>query len=170
DILDNTGVHPESYTAAERLLKLCGYSLDDVRKAKVDELISRLDSIEAKRVTEYCGAGMPTIRDIAQELMKPGRDPRDELPPTMLRTDVLDIKDLNPGMIMRGTVRNVVDFGAFVDIGVHQDGLVHISELSDSFVKHPSQVLKVGDIVDTLVLSADPDKKRISLSIRQVKK
>ena len=170
DILDNTGVHPESYEAAQRLLELCGYSLDDVRKAQVGELRNRMDSLEAKRVTEYCGAGMPTLTDIAMELMKPGRDPRDELPPTMLRTDVLDINDLKPGMIMKGTVRNVVDFGAFVDIGVHQDGLLHISELADTFVKHPSQILKVGDIVDTVVLSVDPDKKRISLSIRQVQK
>ena len=114
--------------------------------------------------------GVPTVRDIVQELAKPGRDPRDELPPTMLRTDVLSMEDLKPGMVIRGTVRNVVDFGAFVDIGVHQDGLVHVSELADRFIKHPSEAVKVGDVVDTVVLSVDVQKKRIGLSIKQAKK
>jgi uncharacterized protein len=169
NILDNTGVHPESYEAAEKVLEICGYTLDDVSVGQVSELKARIQKITPAKAAAYAQVGIPTVSDIAAELMKPGRDPRDELPPTMLRTDVMSIDDLKPGMVMRGTVRNVVDFGAFVDIGVHQDGLVHISQVCDRFIRHPSEVLKVGDVVDTMVLEVDSSKKRISLSIKQAK-
>ena len=167
-ILDNTGVHPESYAAAEKLLSLCGYTLKDAANGGVGELKSRLNTLGVKQAAEQIGVGEPTVIDIAEELMKPGRDIRGELPPAMLRTDVMSMEDLAPGMVMRGTVRNVVDFGVFVDIGVHQDGLVHISEVCDRFIRHPSEAVKVGDVVDTVVLSVDSAKKRISLSIKQV--
>ncbi len=170
NVLDNTGVHPESYEATEKLLKLCGRSLDDVAAGEAGDLAARLKLVGEEKVSRAIGVGLPTVHDIVKELAKPGRDPRDELPPTMLRTDVLKMEDLKPGMIMRGTVRNVVDFGCFVDIGVHQDGLVHISEIADRFIRHPSEAVKVGDVVDTCVLSVDPAKKRISLSIRKAKK
>ncbi|MBR4953480.1 MAG: RNA-binding transcriptional accessory protein, partial [Oscillospiraceae bacterium] len=169
NILDNTGVHPESYEAAEKVLEICGYTLADVKAGNVGELSDRVKSLGTAKVAEYAGAGEPTVRDIVQELSKPGRDIRGELPPTMLRTDVMDMNDLKEGMIMEGTVRNVIDFGAFIDIGVHQDGLVHISEICDRFIKHPSEVLKVGDVVKTVVLGVDVGKKRISLSIKKVK-
>ena len=165
NVLDRTGVHPESYAAAEKLLTLCGYSLADAPESWKD-LRVRMDSFGAEKAAAFCGVGVPTLRDIADELTKPGRDPRDELPPTLLRTDVMDINDLQPGMKLRGTVRNVVDFGAFVDIGVHQDGLVHISRLADRFVRHPSEVVRVGDVVDVTVLEVDTKKNRISLSMR----
>lgn len=168
-VLDNTAVHPESYAAAQKLLALCGCTEEQVQKGQLGDLSKRIAEKGAAAVADACGVGIPTIQDIAAELQKPGRDIREELPPTMLRTDVLDMKDLKPGMVMRGTVRNVVDFGVFVDIGVHQDGLVHISQCSDKFIKHPSEVLRVGDIVDTVVLECDPAKKRIALSIKQVK-
>ena len=170
NILDNTGVHPESYEAAEKILELCGYSLKDVVGGNVSELRDRVKTLTLQKVSDYSGVGIPTVNDIVNELLKPGRDPRDELPPTMLRSDVMDMNDLKSGMIMRGTVRNVIDFGVFVDIGVHQDGLVHISELCDRYIKHPSEVVKVGDVVDTVVLGVDAGKKRISLSMKQVKK
>ncbi len=169
-VLDNTGVHPESYAAAEQLLKLCGYSLSDVASGNISELSERLKSFGEAKAAEECKLGLPTLNDIVKELMKPGRDPRDELPPPLLRTDVLDMKDLLPGTVLDGTVRNVIDFGAFVDIGVHQDGLVHISEIADKYIKHPSEILSVGDIVKVVVLAVDEKKKRISLSIKQVKK
>ena len=169
NILDNTGVHPESYGAAEKILELCGYTLKDVAKGQVGELKKRITELGAVRAAEYAGVGVPTVQDIVSELLKPGRDPRDELPPTMLRTDVMSMEDLKPGMVIRGTVRNVVDFGVFVDIGVHQDGLVHISEVCDRFIRHPSEVVKVGDVVDAAVLGVDVGKKRISLSLRQAK-
>lgn len=167
NILDNTGVHPESYKAAEKILEICGYTVADVNSGAAKGLPERVKELTVAKVAEYCGVGIPTVHDIVGELLKPGRDPRDELPPAMLRTDVLSIDDLTPGMVMRGTVRNVIDFGVFVDIGVHQDGLAHISELSNRFVKHPSEVVKVGDVVNTVVLSVDVEKKRISLSIKQ---
>lgn len=170
NILDNTAVHPESYASASKLIQICGYSEEDVKKGELSELLIRVEKLSESKVAEYCGVGIPTVRDMIKELSKPGRDPRDELPAPMLRTDVLDINDLKPGIEMRGTVRNVVDFGVFVDIGVHQDGLVHISQCSDKFIKHPSEVLRVGDIVNTVVLECDPEKKRISLSIKQAKK
>ena len=121
----------------------------------------------AEALAEQCGVGVPTLLDVAKELQKPGRDPRDELPPPILRTDVLDLKDLKPGMVLTGTVRNVIDFGVFVDIGVHQDGLVHISQICDKYLKHPSEAVSVGDIVKVVVLEVDEKKKRISLSMRQ---
>ena len=167
--MDNTGVHPESYGAAKELLKLCGYSEEDVRNKNIGELQHRLDKYGTEQAALKLGIGIPTLKDIAKELMKPGRDPRDELPPPILRTDVMEMKDLKPGMILTGTVRNVIDFGAFVDIGVHQDGLVHISEIADRYIKHPSEVLKVGDVVKVVVLAVDEGKKRISLSIKQAK-
>lgn len=165
NVLDNTAVHPESYAAAEKLLSLCGYTLADV--GNLSELDSRLAEYGQSAAEEACGVGMPTLKDIAKELQKPGRDPRDELPPPLLRTDVMDIADLKPGMKLTGTVRNVVDFGAFVDIGVHQDGLVHISQMADRFIRRASEVLTVGDIVDVTVLEVDPAKKRISLTMKK---
>lgn len=164
-VLDRTAVHPESYKAAEKLLEICGYTLKDV--GSLFELDKRLKELGTDKAAEACGVGVPTLRDIAAELQKPGRDPRDQLPPPILRTDVMDIADLKPGMKLTGTVRNVVDFGAFVDIGVHQDGLVHISQLSDRFVRDPSLVVKVGDIVEVTVLEVDERKKRISLSMKK---
>ena len=169
-VLDNTAVHPESYSAAERLLSLCGYSLSDVAAGALAELPARLERFGVAAAAAECAVGEPTLRDIAAELMKPGRDPRDELPPVLLRQDVLDIKDLRPGMELTGTVRNVIDFGVFVDIGVHQDGLVHISQICDRFIRHPSEVLSVGDTVKVVVLESDEKKKRISLSIKQASK
>ena len=168
-VLDNTAVHPESYAAAEKLLALCGYTLADVKAGTLAELPQRLKSYGLEKAAADCGVGVPTLSDIAAELLKPGRDPRDELPPVLLRKDVLEIKDLKPGMVLTGTVRNVIDFGVFVDIGVHQDGLVHVSQISNKFIRHPSEVLAVGDVVKVVVLDADEKKKRISLSIKQVK-
>ncbi len=168
-VLDNTAVHPESYAAAEMLLKLCGYTLEDVKAGRIAELKTRVAAYGTEKAAAECGVGVPTLSDIVAELLKPGRDPRDELPPVLLRKDVLEIKDLKPGMVLTGTVRNVIDFGAFVDIGVHQDGLVHVSQISDKFIRHPSEALAVGDIVKVVVLDVDEKKKRISLSIKQVK-
>ncbi len=170
DILDNTAVHPESYGAAKELLSLMGYSLEDVRQGKLGDISKELQSYGKEKAAKELGIGVPTLMDVASELMKPGRDVRDSLPQPVLRTDVMEIKDLKPGMVLTGTVRNVIDFGAFVDIGVHQDGLVHISEIADHYVKHPSQVLSVGDVVKVVVLGVDEKKKRISLSIKQAKK
>ena len=165
-VLDNTGVHPESYGAAEKLLAECGYTLDDVKAGELSELKARAEAIGLAQLAERCGAGLPTLSDIIKELMKPGRDPRDELPPPILHTDVMEAKDLKPGMELQGTVRNVIDFGVFVDIGVHQDGLVHISKLPRR-VKHPSELLTVGDIVTVWVLEVDEKKKRISLTMKK---
>ena len=164
---NNTAVHPESYKAARELLRLCGYEPEDIRNGGVGELRSRVEAIGAENAAAHIGTGVPTLMDMISELTKPGRDPRDELPPPLLRTDVLDIKDLKPGMEMKGTVRNVIDFGAFVDIGVHQDGLVHISQISRKRIKHPSDVLKVGDVVNVKVLSVDTEKGRISLTMKE---
>jgi uncharacterized protein len=169
NILDNTGVHPESYEAAKKLLGLCGYSVEDVEEGNLSQLTARFSKLKVKQAEADCGAGAATLVDIVKELLKPGRDPRDELPKPILRTDVLDIKDLKPGMELTGTVRNVIDFGVFVDIGVHQDGLVHISQVSDRFIRHPSEVVSVGDIVKVVVLDVDEGKKRISLSMKQAK-
>ena len=165
NVLDSTGVHPESYAAAEKLLALCGYTEADVRAHRVGELRERVKALGEEKAAAHCGVGVPTLSDIVSDLMKPGRDPRDELPAPLLRTDILELKDLKPGMKLRGTVRNVVDFGAFVDIGVHQDGLVHISRLSDNFVRKPSDVVRVGDVVDVAVVEVDAAKKRIALSM-----
>ena len=169
EILDNTAVHPESYAAAEKLLELCGYTRADVRAGKLRDLTVRLKAYGEDRAAAACGVGVPTLRDVVSELLKPGRDPRDELPPPLLRTDVLEIKDLKPGMELKGTVRNVIDFGAFVDIGVHQDGLVHISQICDRYIRHPSEVLSVGDVVTVWVREADEKKKRISLTMKKPK-
>jgi len=166
-ILDHTGVHPESYAAAEALLTRCGYTLDDVKAGNIGDLRERIAEQGEEALANACGVGVPTLRDIAGELLKPGRDPRDELPRPILRTDVLEIKDLKPGMELTGTVRNVIDFGVFVDIGVHQDGLVHISQISNRRVRHPSELLSVGDIVTVWVLETDEKKKRISLTMRK---
>ena len=163
NVLDNTGVHPESYDAAKWLLELLGATPKDAR-----DLPARLNAYGAEKAAEALGVGVPTLRDIAKELSKPGRDPRDELPAPILRTDVLDIKDLKPGMVLTGTVRNVIDFGVFVDIGVHQDGLVHISQVCNKFIKHPSEAVAVGDVVKVVVLDVDEKKHRISLSMKQV--
>ncbi len=167
NVLDNTGVHPESYTAAEKLLALLGCDKAALRRGALPDAAAKLDAYGAEKAAGECGVGVPTLRDIARELQKPGRDPRDELPPPILRTDVLDIKDLKPGMPLTGTVRNVVDFGVFVDIGVHQDGLVHISQVCDRYIRHPSEVVAVGDIVKVVVLDVDEKKKRIALSMKQ---
>ena len=169
NVLDNTGVHPESYDAAKKLLELCSYSLDDVKKGSIGELSQRLREFGEEKAASECGVGLPTLRDVVKELLKPGRDPRDELPKPILRTDVMEMKDLKPGMELSGTVRNVIDFGVFVDIGVHQDGLVHISQLCERRVRHPSEVCAVGDIVTVWVLEADEKKKRISLTMKKPK-
>ena len=169
NILDNTAVHPESYAAAEALLSLTGHSLADVKANKLGALNSEVAAYGEQKAADVLGIGLPTLRDVIGELQKPGRDLRDSLPQPILRTDVLELKDLKPGMVLSGTVRNVIDFGAFVDIGVHQDGLVHISEIADRYVKHPSEVLKVGDVVQVKVLTVDEKKKRIGLSIKQAK-
>ena len=168
-VLDNTGVHPESYQAAETLLSLCGYDLKDVAAGKIAELPKRVESLGWGEAARRCEVGEPTLRDIVKELLKPGRDPRDELPPPILRTDVLELKDLKPGMVLTGTVRNVIDFGVFVDIGVHQDGLVHISRVCNKFIKHPSEVVAVGDVVKVAVLEVDEKRRRISLTMRDIK-
>lgn len=164
--LDNTGVHPESYKSAKELLTLVDYSDKEIKSAKFADLPNRVKAKGTKTLAEQLGIGLPTLDDIVKELSKPGRDPRDEMPAPMLRSDVLDIKDLKEGMELKGTVRNVIDFGAFVDIGVHQDGLVHISQICDKYIKHPSEVLKVGDIVNVKILSVDASKNRISLTMR----
>ena len=164
--LDNTGVHPESYKSAKALLEMLNYSDKEIKSAKFTDIANRVTAKGTKNLAEALGIGLPTLDDIVKELSKPGRDPRDEMPAPMLRTDVLDINDLKEGMELKGTVRNVIDFGAFVDIGVHQDGLVHISQICDKYIKHPSEVLKVGDVVNVKILSVDPKKNRISLTMR----
>lgn len=161
--LDNTGVHPESYAAATKLLKEMSYDLKDVKGAALKELSKTVNDIEA--LAKKLEIGVPTLQDIIKELEKPGRDPREEMPKPLLRTDVLEMEDLTEGMILKGTVRNVIDFGAFVDIGVHQDGLVHISQLCQKYIKHPLEVVSVGDIVDVKVLSVELQKKRIALTM-----
>ncbi len=170
NVLDNTGVHPESYSAAKELLKLCGYSLDDIGTDAIAEIKGKVELLGEETVAEKLGIGVPTLKDIIKELIQPARDPRDELPPPMLRTDVMDMSDLVPGMELKGTVRNVTDFGAFIDIGVHQDGLVHISQITNKFIKHPSEVLKVGQVVTVWVIAVDVAKKRISLTMKEPKK
>ncbi|MBR0349111.1 MAG: RNA-binding transcriptional accessory protein [Clostridia bacterium] len=169
NLLDNTGVHPESYDAAKALLELCGYTVKDAANGKLVELKEKIEALGQENVAEKIGVGVPTMLDIVKELLQPGRDPRDELPPPMLRTDVMDMNDLKPGMELQGTVRNVIDFGAFVDIGVHQDGLVHISQITDKYIKHPSEVLKVGQVVTVWVIAVEVNKKRISLTMKKPK-
>ena len=166
NILDNTGVHPESYDGTKKLLDLFGYTDKDVENGNLGEIKDKIKAYGIKKVCEETGLGEDTLNDIVTELLKPGRDVRDSLPQPMLRADLMDIGDLKPGMKIKGTVRNVTDFGAFIDIGVHQDGLVHVSEISDRFVRHPSEVLKVGDVVEPTVISVDVRKKRIGLSLK----
>ncbi len=168
EILDNTGVHPETYKAAESLLLLCGYDKKDVKAGNIGELAARYEALGKENAAERCGVGIPTLDDVVKELQKPGRDPRDELPPPVLRTDVLDIKDLKPGMVLTGTVRNVIDFGVFVDIGVHQDGLVHISQVAKKKPVHPSELVQVGDVVKVAVLQVDEKRMRISLTMKDI--
>ena len=163
--LDNTAVHPESYTAAKKLLEVCGYSAKDIESGKLSELSAKAEAIGHKELADQLGIGEVTLSDIISELMRPNRDPRDELPKPLLRTDVMGMEDLTAGMELKGTVRNVIDFGAFVDIGVHQDGLVHISRITKRFIKHPSEALSVGDIVTVWVVSVDVAKKRIALTM-----
>ena len=167
ELLDNTGVHPESYQVARALLTRFGYTKEDIKAGKLSGISGRLRTEGAAKVAAELGVGEPTLVDIAAELEKPGRDLRDDFAPPVLREDVLEMSDLQEGMMLTGTVRNVIDFGAFVDIGVHQDGLVHISELSDRFIKHPREVVSVGDIVQVRVLSVDLKKKRIALSMKK---
>ena len=166
NILDNTGVHPESYDACTKLLSYLGYSPDDIKNENTALIESKVKLMGEGKLSEKLEIGLPTLKDIIKELAKPGRDIRDELPPPLLRSDVLELKDLKEGMEITGTVRNVVDFGAFVDIGVHHDGLVHISQISDKYIKHPSEVLKVGQVVKTKVLSVDTKSGRISLTMK----
>ena len=167
EILDNTGVHPESYKATEQLLEMFGYSKADVAAGTIGKSLGdKVRKAGVVKVCEQLGIGEPTLFDILGELEKPGRDIRDSLPPPVLRDDILSLEDLKPDMELTGTVRNVIDFGAFVDIGVHQDGLVHISQLSDKFIKHPSQAVSLGDVVKVKVLSVDVQKKRISLTMK----
>ena len=167
EVLDNTAVHPESYHAAKSLLRLCGYTEGDVLDSKLREISECVAAIGVEKAAAACGVGVPTLEDLVSELSKPGRDPRDELPEPILRTDVLEMKDLKPGMTLSGTVRNVIDFGVFVDIGVHHDGLVHISQLSNRKVRHPSEVVKVGDVVKVRVIDIDEKRNRIGLSMKQ---
>ncbi len=169
NILDNTAVHPESYDKAEKLLKLFGYTDKDVKERKIGDLPKKVKELGEERCAAYCGLDLPTMQDIITELIKPGRDIRDSLPPVQMRSDIMGIEDLQEGMILDGVVRNVVDFGAFIDIGVHQDGLVHVSEISDKYISHPSQALKVGQQVKVKIISLDKAKKRIGLSIKRAK-
>ena len=170
NILDNTAVHPESYAKAEKLLSLFGYTTDDVKNNNLGDLPAKVKEFGADKAAEYCELDKATMNDIIVELMKPGRDVRDSLPAPKLRRDIMGIEDLSVGMEVEGTVRNVIDFGAFIDIGVHQDGLVHVSEISDKYIKHPSDVLKVGQKVKAVIINLDVKKQRIGLSIKQVKK
>ncbi|MBQ9734470.1 MAG: RNA-binding transcriptional accessory protein [Clostridia bacterium] len=166
NVLDNTGVHPESYPAVEKLLSFTGYTLDDVAAGKIGDIKAKIEVKGWDNAAKECGVGVPTVQDIVNELLKPGRDIRDSLPKPVLRSDLMDLNDLKEGMEINGTVRNVIDFGVFVDIGVHQDGLVHISQISDNYIKHPSDVLKVGDLVKVKVLGVDTVKKKISLTMK----
>lgn len=170
NIFDNTAVHPESYAKAEKLLSLFGYTTDDVRNNNLSDLPAKVKEFGEDKAAEYCELDKATMNDIISELIKPGRDVRDSLPAPKLRRDIMGIEDLAVGMEVEGTVRNVIDFGAFIDIGVHQDGLVHVSEISDKYIRHPSDVLKVGQRVKAVIINLDVKKQRIGLSIKQVKK
>lgn len=166
--LDNTAVHPESYAAAKKLLSACGYTRADLKKGGLAELPGRVKAQGEQALSASLGIGVPTLNDMVAELLKPGRDPRDELVPVKLRQDVTELSDLAPDMVLEGTVRNVVDFGAFIDIGVHQDGLVHISRICNRYIKHPSEALRVGDVVKVKVLEVDKARKRISLTMKDL--
>ncbi|MGN0692941.1 MAG: S1 RNA-binding domain-containing protein, partial [Oscillospiraceae bacterium] len=160
-------VHPESYAAAKSIIEQCGFSLADISDGKLSDIGEKAKKIGMKQIADNAGIGMPTLDDILKELAKPGRDPRDELPPPLMRSgDVMEIKDLKPGMELMGTVRNVIDFGAFVDIGVHEDGLVHISQMCNKFIKHPLEAVKVGQVVKVKVLDVDVKRGRISLTMK----
>jgi uncharacterized protein len=167
ELLDNTSVHPESYDAAKGLLSLLGYSMEDLKGNKLIDINERIKGIGIESLAEKLSIGVPTLNDIVKEIKKPGRDPREELPKPIQKTGIIEMSHLKPGMALMGTVRNVADFGAFVDIGVHQDGLVHISQLSDGFVKHPLVVVQVGDIVEVKVLEVDEKRKRIALTMKK---
>ena len=169
EILDNTGVHPESYPVAKALLSKFGYTEDDVRAGGLSMMRFKAEQKGVKKLAEELGCGEPTLLDIIGELEKPGRDVRDDAPAPVLRTDVLEMKDLVPDMVLKGTVRNVVDFGCFVDIGVHEDGLLHISRMADRFVKHPRELFAVGDVIDVKIESVDTARKRISLTRKGLK-
>jgi len=166
EFLDNTSVHPESYDAAKALIEKCGYTKEEIKKSSFPDILARVTKDIAEEICKQFDIGMFTLRDICDTLAKPGRDMRDELPQPLLRSGCMSLDELNPGMILEGTVRNVIDFGAFVDIGVHQDGLVHISQISNKFIKHPTDVLSVGDIVKVKILDVDKEKKRISLTMK----
>lgn len=166
EILDNTSVHPESYNAARELIEVCGYSEEEVKNSRFSDIVKRVTKENAENICSRFGIGMLTLRDISDTLAKPGRDMRDELPQPQLRSGCMSLDELQSGMILEGTVRNVIDFGAFVDIGVHQDGLVHISQISNKFIKRPTDVLSVGDIVKVKILDIDKEKKRISLTMK----
>ena len=168
NVLDNTAVHPESYGGAEKLLSEFGYTEQDVIGGKLTDLPQKVKNKGYAAVAESCGLGEDTLKDVLTEIVKPGRDVRDDLPKPVLRADLMSLSDLKPGMVLNGTVRNVTDFGAFVDIGVHQDGLVHVSEISNNFVSHPSSVVKVGESVKVKVLSVDEKKNRISLTMKNI--
>jgi len=169
NVLDATGVHPESYAAANKIISLLGYKAEQMRGGAPEDFLSRASEYGETKLAEEAEVGLMTLRDILRELARPGRDPREDLPPVLLRSDVLGIEDLAPGMELTGTVRNVIDFGAFVDIGVHQDGLVHISRMANRFIKHPSEVVKIGDAVKVWVVDVDVQRKRISLTMRPPK-
>ena len=169
DKLDSSSVHPESYEIAKKLLAAVGYTTDDIGTDRIKNLTEDAGKIGIEKLASQLEAGVPTLKDIIAELIKPGRDMRDDLPSPLLREDVLDMADLKPGMQLKGTVRNVIDFGAFVDIGVHQDGLVHLSQICDRYIRHPSEEVKVGDVVDVWVMNVDINKKRISLTMRKPK-
>ncbi|MEE3356153.1 MAG: S1 RNA-binding domain-containing protein, partial [Candidatus Weimeria sp.] len=164
--LDNTGVHPESYQATDQLLKILGYSEEDVKEGRLSNATADARNKGLDALAQELSIGLPTLTDILKELEKPGRDPREDMPRPILRSDVLSMEDLKPGMVLKGTVRNIVDFGAFVDIGVHQDGLVHISHMTDKYISHPLEAVSVGDIVDVEVLEVDIKKQRIALTMR----
>ncbi len=169
--LDNTAVHPESYEAAQKIIDRCGFSIADLKNGGLTEIPEAARKIGVPNIADGAGIGVPTVTDILKELAKPGRDPRDELPPPLLRSgDVMELKDLKPGMELMGTVRNIVDFGCFVDIGVHEDGLVHISRICDRYIKHPLEAVKVGEVVKVWVLDVDMKRKRISLTMRPEQK
>ena len=165
--LDNTSVHPESYKVAKELIKTLGYTEEDLKNGKLVDIDERVKAKGISNLAKELEVGEPTLNDIIKEIKKPGRDPREELPKPIFKSGVIEMKDLKPGMILMGTVRNVSDFGAFVDIGVHQDGLVHKSQMADKFVKHPLDIVKVGDIVEVRILDVDLKRKRISLSMKK---
>ena len=169
ELLDNTSVHPESYKEAKKLIEILGYTKEDLKNKNLSDIEERVKEKGINNIEKDIEIGELTLKDIIKELQKPGRDPRDEMPKPILKTGIIDLKDLKPGMVLMGTVRNVSDFGAFVDIGVHQDGLVHKSQMANRFVKHPLDIVKVGDIIKVKILEVDSKRKRISLSMKDIK-